>query len=63
MSSAEIHNCLMWLKFDPKYFMQKYKYIIPNLLRMLKSRLYSLPMNLPKHQSYLEEQPSKSFNS
>ena len=41
--------------------MQNYTYFNFFFIRDVKSRIYSLPMNLHKHQLYLLEQHSESF--
>ena len=58
---AQFHNTLIWLKFNPIYFMQNYTYFKQGQIRIVQSRIYSLPMNLHKHQLYLLEEHSESF--
>ena len=46
---AKFHYHLIWLKFNPKYFM----HISDKSIRNVKSRKYSLPMNLHKNGLFL----------
>ena len=55
------HYHLIWLKFNPKYFRHNSTYF-RQTIRNIKSRIYSLPMNLHKHQLYMWEQHRESFN-
>jgi len=57
---AGFRNHRTWLKLNPKYFMQHYTYF-RQFISKVKSRILSSHMNLHKHQSYLLEQHSESF--
>jgi len=58
--SAWFHNSLIWLKFNPNYFMQII-HTSDKFIRNVQTRIYSLLINLLKHQLYLLEQHSESF--
>ena len=58
----QFHNTLLRHRFNPINFMQNYN-ISNNFIKIVWSRIYSLPMNLHKHQLYLLEQHSESFKS